>query len=61
MLKLDRALGDQWLVASGLAPGDRVITEGLQNVRPGTVVKEVPFEGGQKPPAKTAPPASSAN
>jgi membrane fusion protein (multidrug efflux system) len=61
MLNLDRALGDQWLVASGLAPGDRVITEGLQNVRPGTVVKEVPFEGGQKQPAKTAQPASSAN
>ncbi len=61
MLKLDRALGDQWLVASGLAPGDRVITEGLQNVRPGTVVKEVPFEGSRKQPAKTAQPASSAN
>lgn len=39
-LTLDRAIGDKWLVASGLNPGDRVITEGLQRVRPGVVVRE---------------------
>ncbi|MGO8928489.1 MAG: efflux RND transporter periplasmic adaptor subunit [Limisphaerales bacterium] len=61
MLSLDRALGDQWLVASGLTPGDRVIAEGAQKVRAGAVVKEVPFDGGQKPPAKTAQPARSSN
>ncbi len=44
MLSLDRAIGDQWLVSSGLAPGDRVIVEGMQKVRPGASVKEVPFE-----------------
>ena len=43
MLTLDRAIGDKWLVSSGLAPGDRVIVEGLQMLRPGTVVKAVPF------------------
>jgi len=32
---LSRALGDQWLVESGLAAGDQVIVEGLQKVRPG--------------------------
>ena len=31
MLTLDRAIGDKWLVSSGLAPGDRVIVEGLQD------------------------------
>jgi membrane fusion protein (multidrug efflux system) len=50
MLTLDRTIGDQWLVSSGLAPGDRLIVEGLQKVRPGAVVKVVPFhhtrEGG---------------
>jgi membrane fusion protein (multidrug efflux system) len=61
MLSLDRALGDQWLVASGLTPGDRVIAEGAQKVRAGAVVKEVPFDGAQKPPAKTAQPARSSN
>jgi len=44
MLVLERTIGDQWLVSSGLAPGDRVIVEGLQKVRPGDAVKVVPFE-----------------
>jgi membrane fusion protein (multidrug efflux system) len=39
MLALDRAIGDKWLVVSGLAAGDRVIVEGSQKVRPGAVVK----------------------
>ena len=47
MLTLDRAIGDQWLVSSGLAPGDRVIVEGMQKVRPGASVKVVPFERPQ--------------
>ena len=34
-----RAVGDQWLVASGLAPGERVIVEGLQKIQPGMVVQ----------------------
>jgi membrane fusion protein (multidrug efflux system) len=48
MLTLDRALGDQWLVSSGLQSGDRVIVEGVQGVRPGAAVKAVPFEPGRK-------------
>jgi membrane fusion protein, multidrug efflux system len=47
-LSLDRALGDRWLVSSGLAAGERVIVEGLQKVRPGVTVKEVPFEADRK-------------
>ena len=43
-LVLDRAIGDRWLVTSGLASGDRVIVEGVQKVRPGASVKVVPFE-----------------
>jgi membrane fusion protein (multidrug efflux system) len=43
VLTLDRAIGDQWLVASGLAEGERVIVEGMLNVRPGTAVRAVPF------------------
>lgn len=54
MLNLDRAIGDQWLVSSGLAVGDRVIAEGMQKVRPGAQVREVPFEIPQKPEAKPA-------
>jgi membrane fusion protein (multidrug efflux system) len=44
-LELDRAIGDKWLVTSGLAPGDRLIVEGMQKVRPGAKVRAVPFKG----------------
>jgi len=43
MLTIDRAVNDKWLILSGLTPGDLVIVEGLQMLRPGTVVKTVPF------------------
>lgn len=59
-LSVDRAVGDRWLVTSGLAVGDRVIVEGVQKARPGASVKVVPFDaGGQKGPdaAKAAQPA----
>jgi len=64
MLTLDRAIGDQWLVSAGLAPGDRVIVEGLQRVRPGATVKEVPFVAGGKggaSPDKASQPAPKAD
>jgi len=32
---VERAVGNQWLVTSGLAAGDRLIVDGLQKVRPG--------------------------
>jgi membrane fusion protein (multidrug efflux system) len=46
MLGLDRAIGDKWMITSGVSPGDRVIVEGMQKVRPGVSVKEVPFDAG---------------
>ena len=65
-LAIDRAIGDRWLVASGLAAGDRVIVEGIQKVRPGAPVKIVPTGAGGEnkggEPGKTAPtPAAKAN
>jgi membrane fusion protein (multidrug efflux system) len=48
MLTLDRAIGDRWLVGEGLNPGDRLIVEGSQRVRPGSSVKVVPFDGSRK-------------
>ncbi len=38
----DRAIGEAWLVTSGLKRGDQVIVDGLQKVRPGAEVKPVP-------------------
>lgn len=37
-----RAVGNRWLINEGLNAGDRLITEGLQFVQPGTEVKVVP-------------------
>ncbi|MGA8180548.1 MAG: efflux RND transporter periplasmic adaptor subunit [Desulfobacterales bacterium] len=64
MLALDRAVGDQWLVSSGLLAGDRVIVEGGDKVRPGTAVKAVPFNGSPKKGTESknaAMPATTSN
>jgi membrane fusion protein (multidrug efflux system) len=55
-LEVDRAIGDRWLVTSGLADGDQVIVEGLQKIRPGVPVKPVPFTPA---PAGAAPAAGA--
>lgn len=38
-LTLGRAIGNNWLVKSGLDDGDRIITAGLQKVSPGATVQ----------------------
>lgn len=35
----DQTKGDKWVVTSGLKPGDKVIVEGLQTIRPGVPAK----------------------
>ncbi|EJL28252.1 RND family efflux transporter, MFP subunit [Caulobacter sp. AP07] len=39
VITTSQTIGDKWLVTSGLKPGDQVIVEGLQKVRPGAPVK----------------------
>jgi len=41
MLTIDRAIGDKWLIASGLSAGDRVIVKGTQRLREGVPVTAV--------------------
>lgn len=41
-IKTERAVGNRWLVGDGLQAGDRVITEGLQFIRPGVEVDPRP-------------------
>ncbi|MCF8070355.1 MAG: efflux RND transporter periplasmic adaptor subunit [Desulfobacterales bacterium] len=56
MLTLDRAIGDKWFVTAGLTPGDQVIVEGIQMLRPGTIVKTVLFqESGDKSATEIQP------
>ncbi len=38
-VEIDRAVGDKWIVTKGLKAGDKLIVEGLLNLRPGTVVR----------------------
>jgi len=56
-LTLDRAIGSDWLVSSGLTENEQVIVEGMLRIKPGDYVKAVPFETGTKnkdaiPPAE---------
>jgi membrane fusion protein, multidrug efflux system len=53
----DRAIGDQWLVTSGLKPGDRVIVEGIQSAKPGAKVAPEEY---RPPDEKTAQPPATA-
>ena len=42
-IEIDRTVGSTVVVAKGLKPGERIIVEGSQKARPGSVVKPVPF------------------
>jgi len=55
---IDRAVGNKWLIASGLDPGDQVIAEGLQKVRPGAVVRTVKHNSGPQARGAEAPAAA---
>jgi membrane fusion protein (multidrug efflux system) len=46
-LVTDRAVGDAWLITDGIKAGEQVIVEGLQKVRPGTLVNPVPARGAK--------------
>ncbi len=67
-VKTTSAIGNRWLVTEGLQPGDRVIVEGLQKVRPGSPVNPVewvdpmaPAKAPAETPAAAAPaPATDA-
>ena len=67
-VKTTTAIGNRWLVTEGLQPGDRVIVEGLQKVRPGSPVNPVewvdpmaPAKAPAETPAAAAPaPATEA-
>ncbi|WP_454832432.1 efflux RND transporter periplasmic adaptor subunit [Pseudoxanthomonas wuyuanensis] len=51
-LETERTVGDQWLVRSGLKPGDVLVVDGLPRARDGIEVKTVPWQpGGDKPAA----------
>lgn len=59
-----RTVGSNWVVTAGLRSGERVITQGIANLRPGAEVRPVPASTPQRiaPPgaARSAPAAAPA-
>lgn len=53
-VKLGQLIGDDWVVESGLNPGDQVIVSNLQKLQPGMPVKVANTRTGQQAPAKPA-------
>ena len=51
---VSRTIGDQWLVESGLAAGDRVVVEGLQKIAPGAPVEVTEEAATPRLPAPVA-------
>jgi membrane fusion protein (multidrug efflux system) len=59
-VKLGSSQGSDWVVLSGLQPGEQVMVDGFQKLRPGSPVKPVPWgTAAGAPPA--ASPASAAS
>jgi membrane fusion protein (multidrug efflux system) len=56
-----RTVGTDWVVTSGLKPGDKVIVEGVGKTKPGMTVKPVPAGSPQKIQVPKKSGASGAN
>lgn len=53
----DRTVGTNWVITAGLRPGDKVITQGTNNLKQGAPIKPVPAAAPQRvgaPPGKGA-------
>jgi membrane fusion protein (multidrug efflux system) len=53
----DRTQGPNWVVTQGLAPGEKVITQGIANLRDGAPIKPVPATAPQR--LRAAPPGAA--
>jgi len=60
MVKAGERVGNLWIIDSGLKPGEKVIVEGIQKVRPGVQVSAKTVKLDEKTsPAPSPPPAES--
>ena len=53
-VKMGQKVGSWWIVSEGLKPGERVVAEGVQDVREGAVVAPKPFEESSSVAQKVA-------
>ena len=56
-VQADRTLGTYWVVTGGLAPGEKVITQGTANLKVVAAIKPVPATAPQR--VKAPPPGAS--
>jgi membrane fusion protein (multidrug efflux system) len=54
VLETERAIGDQWLVRSGLQAGDQLVVDGQQRAAPGVEVKTVQWSPKARSGTETA-------
>jgi membrane fusion protein, multidrug efflux system len=57
VLKIERAIGNRWLISDGVADGDKVIVSGLQRLKPGVAIvkpNEIPLKELNGEPAAAA-------
>jgi len=50
-VKVGAAQNGQWVVLDGLKPGEQVVVDGFQKMRPGAPVTPVPWAAASSPPA----------
>ncbi len=55
-VKADRTQGNDWVITGGIKAGDKVITQGLSNLRDAAAIKPVPANT----PQRIAPPPAGA-
>jgi membrane fusion protein (multidrug efflux system) len=58
-VQADRTLGTFWVVTGGLAPGEKVITQGTANLKDGAKIRPVPQNAPQR--VKAPPPGGMKN
>jgi membrane fusion protein (multidrug efflux system) len=60
-VKIAMGQGNRWVVTEGLKPGEQVIVEGFQKLRPGAPVKAVPWQPRAPEPRQIPGPKPRAN
>jgi len=58
-LELGEAIGDKWVVKSGLSAGDQLIVDGVQKIKPGVTAQAAPKDSTKGTGSAEQPPAQN--
>jgi membrane fusion protein (multidrug efflux system) len=59
MIEVDRAIGNQWLVSSGVSASEQVVMEGGDQLKAGMQVQAAPYKGNSTAPETATAPQSA--